>query len=256
MSEVLGLAFAIVILIVAFGSVLAMGLPVGVALFGIGIGTDYALLIVTGSVAVSIDFSDYLASRLPWFFAAVLTLSFLLLMVVFRSILVPAKAVENLLSIGAADGYVAAMRHFRNDICYRSGLVIEDVATGEVVQRAPPPRPWRGRRDPAGRAHLVGPGAPPRPGDRRRQMLLDPTTNDTESLSAVTGQASGIPDGPPHLPTFLDAGTLVVLANCPWPTRASPGSTSTPVWPPRGRTSTVPSSGSVLAPTDRGSPCS
>ena len=37
-SEVLGLAFAIVILIVAFGSVLAMGLPVGVALFGIGIG--------------------------------------------------------------------------------------------------------------------------------------------------------------------------------------------------------------------------
>ena len=37
-SEALGLAFAIVILIVAFGSVLAMGLPVGVALAGIGIG--------------------------------------------------------------------------------------------------------------------------------------------------------------------------------------------------------------------------
>ena len=37
-SELIGLAFAIVILIVAFGSVLAMGLPVGVALFGIGIG--------------------------------------------------------------------------------------------------------------------------------------------------------------------------------------------------------------------------
>ena len=31
-SELLGLAFAIVILIVAFGSVLAMGLPIGVAL--------------------------------------------------------------------------------------------------------------------------------------------------------------------------------------------------------------------------------
>src|SRR3712207_7469878 len=30
-SEILGLAFAVVILIVAFGSVLAMGLPVGVA---------------------------------------------------------------------------------------------------------------------------------------------------------------------------------------------------------------------------------
>ncbi len=39
-SETLGLAFAIVILILAFGSVLAMGLPVGVALFGIGIGTS------------------------------------------------------------------------------------------------------------------------------------------------------------------------------------------------------------------------
>ncbi len=38
-SEVLGLAFAIVILILCFGSVLAMGLPVGVALAGIGVGT-------------------------------------------------------------------------------------------------------------------------------------------------------------------------------------------------------------------------
>ncbi len=38
-SEALGLGFAIVILIVAFGSVLAMGLPVGVALAGIASGT-------------------------------------------------------------------------------------------------------------------------------------------------------------------------------------------------------------------------
>jgi RND superfamily putative drug exporter len=38
-SEILGLGFAIVILIVSFGSVLAMGLPIGVALAGIGIGT-------------------------------------------------------------------------------------------------------------------------------------------------------------------------------------------------------------------------
>src|SRR5690606_25912340 len=37
-SEALGLAFAVVILILAFGSVLAMGLPVIVALIGIGIG--------------------------------------------------------------------------------------------------------------------------------------------------------------------------------------------------------------------------
>ncbi len=44
-SEVLGLAFAIIILIVAFGSVLAMGLPVGVALFGIGIGVSIITLL-------------------------------------------------------------------------------------------------------------------------------------------------------------------------------------------------------------------
>ena len=40
-SELFGLAFAIVILIVAFGSVLAMGLPVAVALFGIGMGSAF-----------------------------------------------------------------------------------------------------------------------------------------------------------------------------------------------------------------------
>jgi RND superfamily putative drug exporter len=37
-SELIGLGFAIVILILSFGSVLAMGLPIGVALFGVGIG--------------------------------------------------------------------------------------------------------------------------------------------------------------------------------------------------------------------------
>jgi RND superfamily putative drug exporter len=62
---------------------------------------------VTGSVAIGVDFSEYLTERLPWFFAAVLGLSFLLLMVVFRSLLVPLKAViMNLLSIGAAYGVV------------------------------------------------------------------------------------------------------------------------------------------------------
>ena len=65
---------------------------------------------LTGSVPIQIDFSDYLASRLPYFFAAVLALSFLLLMAVFRSLLVPLKAViMNLLSIGAAYGLVVAL---------------------------------------------------------------------------------------------------------------------------------------------------
>ncbi|MDQ3294905.1 MAG: MMPL family transporter, partial [Actinomycetota bacterium] len=57
-SEVLGVAFAIVILIVAFGSVLAMGLPVGVALFGIGIGT--VLVTLLSNVLTIPDFATFL----------------------------------------------------------------------------------------------------------------------------------------------------------------------------------------------------
>jgi putative drug exporter of the RND superfamily len=65
---------------------------------------------VTGSTAVNLDFSDYLTERYPYFFTAVLGLSFLLLMLVFRSLLVPLKAViMNLLSIGAAYGVVVAL---------------------------------------------------------------------------------------------------------------------------------------------------
>ncbi|WP_083914585.1 MMPL family transporter, partial [Ilumatobacter nonamiensis] len=69
-------------------------------------GTDLEVF-VTGSVASSVDFSSYLGERIPYFFAAVLSLSFLLLMMVFRSVLVPLKAViMNLLSIGGAYGLV------------------------------------------------------------------------------------------------------------------------------------------------------
>jgi RND superfamily putative drug exporter len=64
---------------------------------------------VSGTVAVNVDFTKYLAERLPYFLGAVLVLSFLLLMLVFRSVLVPLKAViMNLLSIGAAYGVMVA----------------------------------------------------------------------------------------------------------------------------------------------------
>ena len=67
-------------------------------------------VLVTGQVGISVDFSNYLSGRLFLFFAAVLSLSFMLLMVVFRSILVPLKAViMNLLSIGAAYGVIVAI---------------------------------------------------------------------------------------------------------------------------------------------------
>ena len=70
-------------------------------------GVEVAL---TGGVPVGVDFSNYLADRLPLFFTVVLGLSFLLLMTVFRSVLVPLKAVlMNLLSIGAAYGVAVAV---------------------------------------------------------------------------------------------------------------------------------------------------
>lgn len=66
--------------------------------------------LVGGPTAGFIDQSDKISSRLPWFIGAVVSLSFLLLMMVFRSILVPLKAaLLNLLSIGAAYGVVVAV---------------------------------------------------------------------------------------------------------------------------------------------------
>jgi RND superfamily putative drug exporter len=65
---------------------------------------------VGGITAVFEDLAEKLQERLPVFIGVVLGLSFLLLMVVFRSILVPIKAViMNLLSIGAAYGIVVAV---------------------------------------------------------------------------------------------------------------------------------------------------
>ena len=65
---------------------------------------------VGGLTAATIDVSNKLSSRLPLFIAAVLALSFLLLLGVFRSVLVPLKAVVmNLLSIGAAYGVIVAV---------------------------------------------------------------------------------------------------------------------------------------------------
>jgi RND superfamily putative drug exporter len=72
-------------------------------------GTDIVVHI-GGATAITEDFSAKLAERLPVFIGVVLGLSFLLLLVVFRSILVPIKAVIlNLLSIGAAYGLVVAV---------------------------------------------------------------------------------------------------------------------------------------------------
>ena len=65
---------------------------------------------LTGIGPANIDFTDYMANRSIVFFAVVLLVSFVLLMAVFRSLLVPLKAViMNMLSISAAYGVVVAL---------------------------------------------------------------------------------------------------------------------------------------------------
>jgi uncharacterized membrane protein YdfJ with MMPL/SSD domain len=60
---------------------------------------------VTGMTAGSKDFNDLMKSRWPIVFGFVLSLAFLLLMMTFRSIVIPIKAIVlNLLSVGAAYG--------------------------------------------------------------------------------------------------------------------------------------------------------
>ncbi|HEX9234671.1 MAG TPA: MMPL family transporter, partial [Actinomycetota bacterium] len=72
-------------------------------------GTDLHVL-VGGLTAIFADFSHQAGQRLPTLIGVVIGLSFLLLMVVFRSIVVPIKAaVMNLLSIGASYGVLVAV---------------------------------------------------------------------------------------------------------------------------------------------------
>ncbi|WP_327265501.1 MMPL family transporter [Streptomyces sp. NBC_01232] len=74
------------------------------------IGHGPARAHVGGATASLSDVGRRTSQRLPVFVAAVLAMSFLLLMLVFRSILVPLKAVLlNLLSIGAAYGIMVAV---------------------------------------------------------------------------------------------------------------------------------------------------
>jgi RND superfamily putative drug exporter len=69
-----------------------------------------AQLHVGGITAIFEDFGNAISNKLPLFIGVVVLLSALLLMIVFRSLLVPLKAVVmNLLSIGAAFGLIVAV---------------------------------------------------------------------------------------------------------------------------------------------------
>ena len=74
------------------------------------IGTSGAQAYVGGLTATFIDIGDQISSRLPYFIGAVVLLSFLLLMLVFHSMLIPlTAAMMNLLSVGAAYGVTVAV---------------------------------------------------------------------------------------------------------------------------------------------------
>ena len=67
-------------------------------------GSD-AEVYVSGATAGSLDFTDQMFRTAPYVFGFVLGLAFLLLLVMFRSIVIPVKAIAlNLLSVGAAYG--------------------------------------------------------------------------------------------------------------------------------------------------------
>jgi len=74
------------------------------------LGDSSIKVYVGGSTASSKDFASALTSKLPIFMGAVILLSFMLLIFVFRSLFIPLKAAAmNMLSIGAAFGVIVAV---------------------------------------------------------------------------------------------------------------------------------------------------
>lgn len=74
------------------------------------LGDSTIKVYVGGVTATSKDFASALTSKLPVFMGAVILLSYILLMFVFRSLFIPLKAAAmNMLSIGAAFGVIVAV---------------------------------------------------------------------------------------------------------------------------------------------------
>jgi RND superfamily putative drug exporter len=93
-----------------------------------------ASIYVTGATAVGIDVSETLRSALVPYLAIVVGLAFVLLMLVFRSVLVPLKAAAGfLLSVAVAFGAVVAV--FQNGWFPASLLGVD--ATGPIISFLP-----------------------------------------------------------------------------------------------------------------------
>ena len=135
-AEALSFPITLVVLLIAFGAVVAALLPLGLATIEVplaGTGEDAtsvhalatlrekvipatlgkipgAQVAVTGETAGTADFNTVMGQRSAWVFTFVLVLAFVLLLVSFRSVVIPAAAVIlNLLSVGAACGVVVAL---------------------------------------------------------------------------------------------------------------------------------------------------
>jgi len=89
---------------------------------------------VTGATAANIDFKDNIIFRTPFMFAFVLGLAFIILLLTFRSIVIPIKAIIlNALSVGAAYGLLV--------LVFQRGWLLEGVlnfkATGIIESCLP-----------------------------------------------------------------------------------------------------------------------
>jgi RND superfamily putative drug exporter len=89
-------------------------------------GDGSANALVTGATAGNIDFRANIISRAPIVFAFVLGLAFIILLVMFRSIVIPVKAILlNLLSVGAAYGLLV--------LVFQEGWLLEGVLDFEAT---------------------------------------------------------------------------------------------------------------------------
>jgi RND superfamily putative drug exporter len=74
------------------------------------VGSSGLTVYVAGSTALYVDFAHVLSAKLPLFIGLVVLLSFLLLAIVFRSLVIPLiSAILNIFSIGAAFGILVAV---------------------------------------------------------------------------------------------------------------------------------------------------
>jgi uncharacterized membrane protein YdfJ with MMPL/SSD domain len=82
--------------------------------------------LVTGNTAFNIDFKEDIIFRTPFVFGMVLGLAFIILLVMFRSIVIPIKAIIlNLLSVGAAYGVLV--------LVFQEGWLLEGILDFEAT---------------------------------------------------------------------------------------------------------------------------